>query len=413
MIKLIRRLKKPYKRILFVIILFLIIFFFILLILNFYNSYRIKHALIHVELIDNLDIEVYSKIKTSDLIKEINGELIEDNEIKTTHLGTKEINFEYINEENIRVPYSFEINIVDKTKPVISQYNSKTIYVGDKDFVDTMFCGDNYDNKPKCFIRGEYDINTPGTYPLTFVGIDSSNNMSSYDFDLIVKEKHKSSSNYSGGDPFYNSIPIEDIITTYKTKDTKIGIDVSKWQKEINYKKVKKSKVEFVMIKLGGRDGIDGELYLDPKFKENIEGFNKQRIPVGVYFFSHAKNKEQALEEAKFVVKNLKGYEVDMPVAFDWENFERYRKYNLSFYNLTEVSKTFMNYVKSKEYEPILYSSKYNLENYWYETNYKTWLAHYTDQTNYEGNYYIWQLTANGKVKGIDKNVVDIDILYK
>ena len=72
-----------------------------------------------------------------------------------------------------------------------------------------------------------------------------------------------------------------------------------------------------------------------------------------------------------------------------------------------------MNYVKSKEYEPILYSSKYNLENYWYETNYKTWLAHYTDQTNYEGNYYIWQLTANGKVKGIDKNVVDIDILYK
>ena len=408
-----RRLKRPYKRILLVLILFLVVFFFILLILNFYNNYRIKHALIHVELIDNLDIEVYSDIKTSDLIKELNGQLIEDNVIKTTKLGPKEINFEYINEENITIPYSFKINIVDKTKPIISLYNSKTVYVGDKDFKDTIFCGDNYDNKPKCIIKGEYDINTPGTYPLTFVGIDSSNNISSHDFNLIVKEKTKSSSNYGGGDPFYNSIPIEDIITTHKTKDTKIGIDVSKWQKEINYKKVKKSKVEFVMIKLGGRDGIDGELYLDPNFKENIEGFNKQKIPVGVYFFSHARNKEQAIEEAKFVVKNLKGYEIDMPIAFDWENFERYRKYNLSFYNLTEVAKTFMNYINNKDYEPILYSSKYNLENYWYDTDYKTWLAHYTDQTNYAGDYYMWQLTANGKVKGIDKNVVDINILYK
>ena len=407
-----RRLKKRYKRLLFVIILFLVIFFFVLLILNFYNKYRIKHALVHVELIENLDIEVYSKIKLSDLIREINGELIEDSEIKTTHLGTKEINFEYVNEENITVPYSFEINIVDKTKPIISQYNSKTIFVGDKDFKDTMFCGDNYDNKPKCIIKGEYDVNTPGTYPLTFVGVDSSNNISSHDFDLIVKEKTKTS-NYSGGDPFYNSLPLEDIITTYKTKDTKIGIDVSKWQKDINYKKVKKSKVEFVMIKLGGRDGIDGELYLDPKYKENIEGFNKQKIPVGVYFFSHAKNKEQALEEAKYVVKHVKEYDIDMPIAFDWENFESYRKYNLSFYSLTEVAKTFMDYIDKKGYQPILYSSKYNLENYWYETDYKTWLAHYTDQTNYVGNYYIWQLTANGKVDGIDKNVVDIDILYK
>ena len=162
-----RRLKKRYKRLLFVIILFLVIFFFVLLILNFYNKYRIKHALVHVELIENLDIEVYSKIKLSDLIREINGELIEDSEIK------------YVNEENITVPYSFEINIVDKTKPIISQYNSKTIFVGDKDFKDTMFCGDNYDNKPKCIIKGEYDVNTPGTYPLTFVGVDSSNNISS------------------------------------------------------------------------------------------------------------------------------------------------------------------------------------------------------------------------------------------
>ena len=411
----IRRLRTPYKRVLFALILFLIIFMIILLILNIYNNYRIKHALIHVELQDNLDVEVYSKIKVSDLIKKINGNIVEDSIINTTKLGTKEIRFEYINEENITIPYTFEINIVDKTKPIISQYNTKIVYVGEKDFKKTMFCGDNYDDKPKCIIEGEYDINTPGTYQLSYIGIDSSNNISRHNFSLIVKEKPKSTKKTKqlNSNVFYNSIPIEEIIKNYKTKNTKIGIDISKWKKEINYKRVKQSKVEFVMIKLGGRDGIDGDLYLDPEFKNNIEGFNKEKIPVGVYFFSHAKNKEQALEEAKYVIKNIKGHEVDLPIAFDWENFETYRSYNLSFYKLTEVAKTFMDYVDNKGYEAMLYGSKYNLENYWYETNYKTWLAHYIDKTTYEKDYYLWQLTANGKVNGIDKNVVDIDILYK
>ena len=407
-----KRLKKPYKRILFVFILFLIIFFIILVLLSFYNNYRVKHALINVELIDNLNIEVYSKIKISDLIKNINGQIIEDKEIKTTKLGKKEINFEYINEEKITIPYSFEINIVDSTPPIVSQYNTKIVFVGEKDFKDTIFCGDNYDNKPKCIIKGDYDINTPGTYPLTFVGIDSSNNISSHNFNLIVKEKGKSSGN-SNTQSSNNQLLFKNVINQYKSKETKIGIDVSKWQGEINYKKVKKDNVEFVMIKLGGRDGIDGELYLDPYFKRNIEGFNKQNIPVGVYFFSHARTKKQAVEEAKFVIKNIKGYEVDLPIAFDWENFNSYRKYNMSFYKLTEVAKTFMEYIEIKDYEPMLYSSKYNLENYWYETKYKTWLAHYTDKTNYEGEYYIWQLSSNGKVDGIDKNVVDLNILYK
>ena len=405
----IRRLKTPYKRILFALILFLIIFFFILLVLSIYNKYRIRHALVYVQLQDNLDIEVYSKIKTSDLIRKLNGDLIEDHDINTTQLGKKEINFEYINEENIKIPYSFEINIVDKTKPVISLYNTKTVYVGDKDFKDTIFCGDNYDNKPKCIIKGEYDINTPGEYPITFIGIDSSNNISTHDMTLIVKEEPKN--NYSN--PFYDALPLEDIISKYKTKSTKIGIDVSRWQGKIDYKEVKKSKVEFVMIKLGGRDGINGELYLDSKFKDNIEGFSKQNIPIGVYFFSHARNKEQALEEAKFVVKNLKKYDIDLPIAFDWENFQRYRKYNMSFYNLNVVANTFMDYVNSKDYVSMLYSSKYYLENYWEENDYKTWLAHYTDKTDYERDYYIWQLTDKGKVNGIEDNVVDIDILYK
>ena len=412
----IKRLKKPYKRLLFAIIVFLIVFFFVFLFLNIYNNYRIKHALIHIELKNDLNVEVYSKIKINDLITKINGELIEDKEINTTRLGKQQIQFEYINEENLTIPYTIEIKVVDKTPPIISQYNTKEVYVGDKNFKKTLFCGDNYDNKPKCIIKGEYDINTPGTYLLTFTGIDSSNNISSHNFNLIVKEKPKSSKSSTNtnnnSNVFNNSVSFSKIKKEYKTKNTKIGIDVSKWQGDINYKQVKKSGVEFAIIKLGGRDGKDGELYLDDYYKENIKGFNKVNIPVGVYFYSHAKNKEEALEEAKFVIKNIKKYDVSLPIAFDWENFETYRSYNLSFYNLTEVAKTFMNYIESKDYKAMLYGSKYTLENYWYETDYKTWLAHYTDKTNYEGKYYLWQMTDKGKVKGINDNVVDIDIMY-
>ena len=61
----------------------------------------------------------------------------------------------------------------------------------------------------------------------------------------------------------------------------------------------------------------------------------------------------------------------------------------------------------------MLYSSKYYLENIWYKTNYKVWLAHYTESTNYQGEYYIWQLCSNGKVNGINDNLVDLNVMYK
>ena len=60
----------------------------------------------------------------------------------------------------------------------------------------------------------------------------------------------------------------------------------------------------------------------------------------------------------------------------------------------------------------MLYSSKKYLEKVWLNEKYPVWLAHYTDQTNYEGNYILWQLASDGKIDGIDGDV-DIDIYYK
>ena len=79
---------------------------------------------------------------------------------------------------------------------------------------------------------------------------------------------------------------------------------------------------------------------------------------------------------------------------------------------MTDIAKAYLNEFDRAGYEGMLYSSKNYLENVWYDTKYPVWLAHYTEQTNYEGDYKVWQLTANGRVNGIYGNV-DINIMYE
>ncbi len=401
-----------YKKviIIFSIILFIIISSFVGV--KLYRKWQIDHAVIKVELVDNLDIEVYSKVKLKDLIKSINGKLEKNFTIKPTKLGKKEITFNYTNEDNIKVPYTFNINIVDTTKPIISMINSYSLDVGEEvDLAHELFCGDNYDDKPKCTIEGTYDITTPGSYPVTFKATDSSGNTSSFDFTVYVKEKVESTNPSREEEPITTSF--QDIIEKHKTSNTKIGIDVSHWQGDIDFKKIKASGVEFAFIRVGSEKGIDGKFYIDEKFKQNIKGFNKEKIPVGIYFYSYANSKEKAIEQAKWIIKQVKKYKIDLPIVFDWESWNMYQEFNLSFYHLTEMANAFIDTVEKAGYNGMLYSSKNYLENIWMDVKNPVWLAHYTEETNYKGNYKFWQLCSNGVVDGINDNMVDIDIMYK
>ena len=379
--------------------------------IHLYNKWRIANAEIIVELHENLNIEVFSEVKLSDLIKSINGKLNKDFTIKTNKVGEKEITFKYVNDDNIKVSYSFKINIVDTKPPLIFSSKSKTItkgYTGN--ITKELFCGDNYDDTPNCEIIGNYDVNTAGTYPVTFKGTDSSGNISSTDFNLIVKGPSSggSSSSSSTTSP---TIKFSDIVAKHKTENTKIGLDVSKWQGDINFQKVKDAGVEFVFIRVGTQKGIGGEFILDPKFAQNIKGFQSVGIPVGIYFYSYANSNKAAKKEAEWVIKQLKPYKIDLPVVFDWENWSFYQEFNKSFYSLTEMANTYLSTVEKAGYKGMLYSSKNYLENVWFETKYPTWLAHYTTQTTYQGDYYIWQLCSNGRVDGINGNV-DINVMY-
>ena len=371
-----------------------------------YNKWRIANAKIIVELQDNLKIDVFSEIKLSDLIKSINGKLKDDYKINTTKVGVKPIKFNYTNDDNIDVSYSFEIEIVDQVPPVIFSLKSLSVQKGyNGNLAKELFCGDNYDDKPKCEIEGTYDGNKPGTYKLKFIGTDSSNNKSENEFDLIVK----GSDSGSPTPPTYQNF--SDIVKKHKTENTKIGLDVSKWQGDINFEQVKNAGVEFVFIRVGTQKGIGGEYVLDPKFEQNIKGFQKVGIPIGVYFYTYADSNKSAKADAKWVVEQIKPYKIQLPVVFDWENWSFYQEFNKSFYNLTEMANSYFKVIEKAGYKPMLYSSKNYLENIWFKTKYPVWLAHYTDKTTYEGDYYIWQLCSNGRIPGINGNV-DINIMY-
>ena len=401
------KLKKKAKIVLIVIVL--------ILSFSLYRHLRVKYAVKEVELYTK-GVKVFDDLNLSDLIKSINGELIDDPKIDTSKIGTQEIEFKYITDSHIKVPYTITIEVIDNVYPIVDYLGTRVVTVGTtkKEFIKSFFCGDNYDDKPKCTVIGDYDLNTVGEYEVALEGEDSSGNATKHPFTLVVKEKkNNSTNNNSDKFVFTEYTSYSDIYKKHKNKNTEIGIDVSYWQGNLDFKRLKKSKVDFAYIRVGRRDDIEGDFVLDEKFERNIKGFNEVGIPVGVYFYSKANSKEEAIKEAKWVLSQIKKYDVDLEVVFDWENWDSYQNYELSFYNLTEVAKAFTKTVEKKGYTGMIYSSKSYLEEVWFPFKEKVWLAHYVTDTNYQGKYKVWQICEDGKISGIDDSLVDIDIRYK
>ena len=259
-------------------------------------------------------------------------------------------------------------------------------------------------------IIGEYDFNTVGSYPLQYKVTDSSGNVESVDFILNVKAKS------SGSSSNVSSINFNDVISAHKNDGTKIGIDVSKWQGNIDFEKLKNSGVEFIIIRVGTGLGFGVESIEDPNFKQNIEGAKKAGIPVGVYYYSYATSVKEAIRQANFVIDLVKDYKLDLPIVFDWESWSYFNSLNLSIHDINEVANAFLSEVEKAGYKGMLYGSKYYLQWIW-DTDYPVWLAHYTNQTDYENEYDIWQLCDTGRVAGIitiydEENSVQIEFYH-
>lgn len=373
-----------------------------------YKYIEIKNAVVKVVLKDNLEADFADTLRVSSFIESINGKIVNDYYLNTDSLGKKKIDFEYINDDGIKIKYNYEINVVDREAPLIWLGKSYNVTMGSEDnLIDKIMCGDNYDNNPECVIEGDYNLDNVGSYNLVFKATDSSGNVSKKKFILNVNEA--SSKKESNG--VKSVTEFSDVIKDYKNDNTQIGIDVSKWQGDIDFSKLKSAGVEFVIIRIGSSTGINGENFIDSKFIQNIKNANSVGIPVGVYFYSYANSVDRAISDAKWIIENIKDYKVELPIAFDWENWGSFNTYELSFFGLTNMAKRFMDTVKDAGYDAMLYSSKTYLENIWMSVDYPVWLAHYTKNTNYAGDYSYWQICSNGRVDGINGDV-DIDIRY-
>ena len=371
---------------------------------------KIKNAIVKIIYKDDLITEFLSEVKVSDFIESINSKIVEDYEIDTTTIGSKDINYEYINDDNIKLQQSFKLNIVDKTAPVVWLGSSYSVSVGSKiNLLDKIMCGDNFDNNPKCEIIGDYDMNKVNSYPLVFKATDSSGNTTEKKFNLNVYKPKNTNNNTTGT---RTKTYFSDVIKNYKNENTEIGIDISEWQGDVDFNKLKAAGVEFVILRVGSTKGTKGEYFIDGKFKQNIKRANEVGMPVGIYFYSYATSKEKAIADANWILEQIKGYTIDLPIAFDWENWSFYNDFNLSFFGLTDMANSFLDVFKKAGYEGMLYSSKNYLEQIWLKTDYPIWLAHYTYKTSYSGKYSYWQMCNDGRVDGIYGDV-DINIRYK
>ena len=197
--------------------------------------------------------------------------------------------------------------------------------------------------------------------------------------------------------------------------NAKMGIDVSKWNKEIDWDKVKEAGVEFAIIRVGYRGATTGALVEDPYFEANMKGAIRAGIPVGVYFFTQAVNTVEAVEEASMVTALCRDYGISYPVFIDVEGLGGSgRADGLDVETRTAVSKAFCATMESAGYRAGVYSSR-NWLNDMLDMDelrdYIVWLAEYRDVPIYQGYYHMWQYTSKGSVDGIEGNV-DFNLSY-
>ncbi len=182
------------------------------------------------------------------------------------------------------------------------------------------------------------------------------------------------------------------------------GIDVSYWQQEIDWEKVRQDDVEFVM--LGTR--FRGEI--DPYFRANADGAHNAGIKLGAYIYSYATTVEMAEQEADFVLDLIKDYPISYPVAFDAEDSGTLG--TLSPSQVSEIINAFCRKIEDAGYHPMVYANENWLSNKidLSMIDYDIWVARYNVMYTYN-DPSMWQATSTGSVNGIKGNV-DINFLF-
>ena len=224
---------------------------------------------------------------------------------------------------------------------------------------------------------------------------------------------------------YINEKFIKDEVTGYLTYedenlDILQGVDVSIYQGDIEWDKVKEAGFDFVIIRCGFRGYVTASVNADANFRSNIQGALDAGLKVGVYFFSQAIDTEEALEEANFVLDLIDGYDISFPVIYDWEvvidkDGDPVRTAEIEPEQLTANALVFCERVEMAGYTPMIYCNKktaiwkYDLSML---EDIDIWLAEYSDAPTYFYDFEMWQYSSKGQVPGIEGNV-DLNIAFK
>nr|MBQ8252811.1 glycoside hydrolase family 25 protein [Lachnospiraceae bacterium] len=189
-----------------------------------------------------------------------------------------------------------------------------------------------------------------------------------------------------------------------------LGVDIDKNCGDVDFKKLKKDGVDYVMIRIGYRGYESGLITIDEEYFDYIQEANEADMPVGIYFESKAVSAEEALEEAEFVIANLVEMRVTYPVVFDLGlvSNDSSRIDMLPKTQLTEITNTFCNRIKEVGYTPMVYGDKYWLLRKIDLTmlgDYDIWLSQIAESPDYPYEFAMWQYTTEGSVSGISGNV--------
>ena len=208
---------------------------------------------------------------------------------------------------------------------------------------------------------------------------------------------------------------LENGILKCSKAETLMGIDVSAHQKEIDWEQVAASGVRFAFVRIGYRGYVYGALSADDYYAANLEGARAAGIEVGAYFFSQAVSVEEALEEAEFALRLLDGYELDLPLVFDWEHMgPESRTYDTQPRILTDMTIAFCERVKAAGYTPMIYFNSSQALHFMHLeelTDYPFWLAMYDITMEFPYQFELWQYTNRGTLPGID-TFVDVNLMF-
>lgn len=186
-----------------------------------------------------------------------------------------------------------------------------------------------------------------------------------------------------------------------------VGVDVSKWNGDIDWYSLREQGIEFAIIRVGYRGYETGEIMLDEKYYDYMDGATAAGMRIGLYFYSQAIDEEEAVEEAMFVLDHISGYFISLPIYFDTEDVRlgesRTDVMATANYNLNALA--FCETIESMGYRAGVYASpdwiRRNLD-LSRLSDYEIWYASYGLTPGKEFGFDMWQYTNVGDLYGCD-----------